>query len=490
MVNKAVDGKASPMLGMQDLVFLALAFYWGAALLMKFGVFANESLLGLVLGRDVVGSFGLLTSLVIVGVSPRIVVKRASRFAILCISLLCSLAVCAAVVLHAAWEVVPSGSWSVLRFASTFGLGFTLAQAGPALMLVPRRKAGGIVASSFCFGVLVSLGSLTMGPILSVSVYLLFSWAAAAAAFAIQLQRGIARGGNEVAPVEQDGSSGRINLLGRLRAMPKGFWSIFFGLTFYSMVYGMSLAIQALIRGSNGLLPPTNILLLVASIVMLPVLFRRKATASLQLVQWFLFIPAFIGLFPLPLANAEVTALCCSLLIVSFTCYDVANIAILSDLSRELTWENSLRAFVWGRAANMLGMALGGSLILPFGSAESLAYGYGFALVVFLAMLLLVVGMVYLGRSAFSKTDHLQERDPAGKWEQACEKIGRECDLSPREMEIMTLVAKGRNAEYIGERLFIAPSTAKTHTYRIYQKLQVHSQQELIDMVEGRASDR
>lgn len=46
------------------------------------------------------------------------------------------------------------------------------------------------------------------------------------------------------------------------------------------------------------------------------------------------------------------------------------------------------------------------------------------------------------------------------------------------------LLAKGRNASYIEESLFISYHTTKAHIYRIYQKLGIHSQQELIDAVE------
>ena len=57
-------------------------------------------------------------------------------------------------------------------------------------------------------------------------------------------------------------------------------------------------------------------------------------------------------------------------------------------------------------------------------------------------------------------------------------------DLSPREAEIFTLLAKGRNAKFIQEELCISSSTVKTHIYRIYRKMGINSQQRLIDMVD------
>ncbi len=51
------------------------------------------------------------------------------------------------------------------------------------------------------------------------------------------------------------------------------------------------------------------------------------------------------------------------------------------------------------------------------------------------------------------------------------------------------LVAKGRNADYIQQSLTISTHTAKTHIANIYHKLDVHSMQELLDLVEKYRDD-
>lgn len=66
-----------------------------------------------------------------------------------------------------------------------------------------------------------------------------------------------------------------------------------------------------------------------------------------------------------------------------------------------------------------------------------------------------------------------------------CALTAKKHDLTIREGEILVYLAKGRNAKYIAEKLFVAERTVKTHTYHIYQKLGIHSQQELIDIVES-----
>jgi DNA-binding CsgD family transcriptional regulator len=56
--------------------------------------------------------------------------------------------------------------------------------------------------------------------------------------------------------------------------------------------------------------------------------------------------------------------------------------------------------------------------------------------------------------------------------------------LSPRESDVLRYLAKGRNANYIQKELVISPHTAKSHIYNIYRKLDIHSQQKLMDFVE------
>ena len=73
----------------------------------------------------------------------------------------------------------------------------------------------------------------------------------------------------------------------------------------------------------------------------------------------------------------------------------------------------------------------------------------------------------------------------ARPYKNKCIQAAKRFDLTPREGEILVFLAKGRNAKYIADQLIVAERTVKTHTYHIYQKMGVHSQQELIDIVEA-----
>jgi DNA-binding CsgD family transcriptional regulator len=72
-----------------------------------------------------------------------------------------------------------------------------------------------------------------------------------------------------------------------------------------------------------------------------------------------------------------------------------------------------------------------------------------------------------------------------GFFQQRCATVISTYELTPREAEVFLLLAKGRNAEYISEKLFVSPATVKSHIYHIYQKLGINSQQHLMNVVDG-----
>lgn len=63
--------------------------------------------------------------------------------------------------------------------------------------------------------------------------------------------------------------------------------------------------------------------------------------------------------------------------------------------------------------------------------------------------------------------------------------LAKEYKLTPREVEVFELLARGRSVPFIRDSLVISRDTAATHVKHIYSKLGVHSRQELIDLVQG-----
>lgn len=78
----------------------------------------------------------------------------------------------------------------------------------------------------------------------------------------------------------------------------------------------------------------------------------------------------------------------------------------------------------------------------------------------------------------------------AASIEERCLEIASEYRLSPRETEVLVLLAQGRTRVYIQDELVLAENTVKTHIGHIYKKLDVGNRQEMLDLVFGKNSDR
>ena len=69
--------------------------------------------------------------------------------------------------------------------------------------------------------------------------------------------------------------------------------------------------------------------------------------------------------------------------------------------------------------------------------------------------------------------------------EQACSAIADRASLTPREREVFEMLARGRDSFYIQEQLTVSRNTVKAHVKHIYAKLDIHTHQDLLDIVES-----
>ena len=69
-------------------------------------------------------------------------------------------------------------------------------------------------------------------------------------------------------------------------------------------------------------------------------------------------------------------------------------------------------------------------------------------------------------------------------YETIVERVRTDYGLSPREHDVALLLGRGRNRQFVADELGISLETAKTHATNVYRKLGVHSQQELLDVIE------
>lgn len=212
----------------------------------------------------------------------------------------------------------------------------------------------------------------------------------------------------------------------------------------------------------------------------------------LENVQWVLGALFLAGLIPILLHVRGLTMACCCLIMACTSVYGLINTSQERELAVE-TPETAPFDFPNDKGILYAGMALG------WGVFTAVTYTLGYLSVVFDGLIVAVAVfaqfmLCYLGRPRLEEqAEELSVELPAAVdtvhiQEEAFAEIASDAGLTKRQTEIFGYLAKGRNAPYIGEELVVSYHTVKAHIYRIYQKLDVHSQQELIDLVEERVS--
>lgn len=88
------------------------------------------------------------------------------------------------------------------------------------------------------------------------------------------------------------------------------------------------------------------------------------------------------------------------------------------------------------------------------------------------------------GAGAASAPERVREASYDDALKVVCERIASRYLLSQRQTEVLYLLARGHTAGYVQDKLCISLSTAKSHIYNIYKKLDIHKQHELLAMVE------
>lgn len=67
--------------------------------------------------------------------------------------------------------------------------------------------------------------------------------------------------------------------------------------------------------------------------------------------------------------------------------------------------------------------------------------------------------------------------------EERCRELVETYRLSPREEEVLLLLAEGKTGRVIQQELFIAEGTFKAHTRHIYEKMSINTRKELFDLL-------
>ncbi|WP_139651998.1 response regulator transcription factor [Raoultibacter phocaeensis] len=144
----------------------------------------------------------------------------------------------------------------------------------------------------------------------------------------------------------------------------------------------------------------------------------------------------------------------------------------------------------WPTCCLMLGQLVGGTATSVLVQQPDSAYWIQITAMI-VCFVMLMAALFMMSNRNLTTGWGIARPASAVSTDRALESVARlltvENNLTPRESEIIALLARGRNRKFISEELVVSEETIKSHVYSIYRKLGIHSQQELLDLVEVRA---
>ncbi|MEG1826799.1 MAG: helix-turn-helix transcriptional regulator [Gordonibacter sp.] len=223
--------------------------------------------------------------------------------------------------------------------------------------------------------------------------------------------------------------------------------------------------------------------------------------ANLGIIHRTGFVIFTTGVILVPFVGSIVNEISAPLIMTAYNLFDLVILIFIIDLIRTFDLQS-----YWIIGINRTCIYGGFAVGMILGSVLNQAYNdhplYPFVIVGVLIFIIVTMIAFFLDEgSVWNATSYLpllaskakdtpeesaaSYRSSASPWRQRCRAVCNTYGLSPRESEVFFFIAKGRNAEYIRHSLYISTNTAKTHIANIYKRLNIHSLQEVLDLVDN-----
>jgi len=162
----------------------------------------------------------------------------------------------------------------------------------------------------------------------------------------------------------------------------------------------------------------------------------------------------------------------------------------LVDIARQSTYQASAIVLL-GMLLYVFPDAIARVLIGAFSASvnEQVVASYSLLAIILVVAFLLPQRSPDADRLLSGTMNEHPTKDVDNRINETCHAIAKQYGLSSREEDVLNLLCRGRSKPYIAETLFISENTVRSHVKRIYLKLDVHSKQELIDIVADEKRD-
>lgn len=225
---------------------------------------------------------------------------------------------------------------------------------------------------------------------------------------------------------------------------------------------------------------------LLASGILLAIDFFASTIFKLSTLSKLTVLAAVPAVYILPECLGDIGVFLCGCLLLFISCRHLAFSASAAFGSCENGSHAVLKNVARYYAASVFGYSIPifvlSALLALFDGDVTIRF------LLFVAVYMIVLSATFgesLQRFFSPKGSFGFEDDGKNLFKQKLNKVVEEYGLTKRQAEVMSYLVKGRNAEFIAKEFFITHSTAKTHISTIYQKTGVHSQQDLMNLVES-----
>ena len=262
-------------------------------------------------------------------------------------------------------------------------------------------------------------------------------------------------------------------------------WKLFVLYGLYAFAYGMR---------ANQLMAGAGRHSSVSTFILMAVLFATAYFASKRFNIGLLYRSPVVlmvcGFLLVPAESLLGTAASSYLIAISYSLMSFLVMFLLFDIAKRLGV--AIVAFTAIKNAEQLLQMAGGGATDALGMLGLPAATEALAVTVAVSVLILAATVLLFSEKELASkwgVDILEEGgliERTAEEERVSERVeefSRAYRLSPREQEVLALLAEGKTGRVIQQELFIAEGTFKAHTRHIYEKMGINSRKELFELL-------
>ena len=257
-------------------------------------------------------------------------------------------------------------------------------------------------------------------------------------------------------------------------------FGLMYGMTIFILEEGSSVSVF----GALGMRGFGAFILLVAGLLL------PRKRFSVLVSAFVLLVMLGVVLVPVQLIVGGLEDVVCLTISLGYVGFDVATWMLVAFACTSSTYLNA-RIVAWIVGAQQVGILIG-HLCATFLEGSNIVSDVLLFLIPLYLFLFASVVLVKMCSDALTDEEGAvsDSHDSDGPKEDhaldgSLNAFARQYGLTKRELEVLGFIVQGRSVPYIAQALTLSDNTVKTHIRHVYAKGDIHSRQELLDLISG-----